>query len=109
MSNLNQTTETAKPTLKINTTVTVHDVVEMEVELPYFCKSKDDTYYKVISRDSALRVVFQEFGRLSPVVLIMQGSTSIWQKDIAESVQVSETEFHLAVSLALDHIQKAVA
>ena len=41
--------------MKIQTTVQINELIEIEIEFPYYCKT-EDAYYYVMSEDKAIRV-----------------------------------------------------
>jgi hypothetical protein len=103
MANLNTTTDTAK--LKISTTVQVYDTVELNIDLPYYCKSPD-AYWKIISETESVRVS----GYPNPCcVMIINPTHSHNAKDIAVAVVVSEQEFNQVLETALSNIKKLAA
>jgi hypothetical protein len=92
--------------MKIQTTVTVYDTIEMEIELPYYCKF-EDKFYKIFSENKTIRVSY------SPTYsTICSSATWLFEKEIAKAVSITPVEFAEAYVAALDNISspfKAVA
>lgn len=88
---------TQPKTLSINTTVQVTEVVEAQIELPYFCKSEDGTYYFVESEEKTTTIKhYDSIG----VVDMQTGPTSYYKAAIARAVAVSEEDFDMQYKLA---------
>jgi hypothetical protein len=102
MQNYSTTTEQTKSSMKIQTTVTVHDTVELDIELPYYCKTAD-AFIKVVAEDKAVRV--SSFGTL---IMITDPSFDHNAKEIASAVVATEDQFNQAYENALSNI-KALA
>jgi hypothetical protein len=102
MTNLTPTTDTKK--LKINTTVQVYDTVELDIDLPYFCKTPDDVYFKIVSDTEAVRL-WADTG----CIMICNPQNSHNAREIAKATVVEEIEFQLAYSNAITHLDKLVS
>jgi hypothetical protein len=91
------------PKLKLSTTVQVFDNVELDIDLPYYCKSSD-AYWKVVSQDKAIRV-----STYSSCLMLLDPTHSHNAKDIASAVVVSKQDFNQAFEAALSNIQNALS
>jgi hypothetical protein len=90
------------PTLRIQTTVQVFDVVELDVHLPYYCKT-DEVYYRVVTPTHALRVtVNNDFSTL----MICNPEYEHTKQEIAKAPACTEHEFYQAFLKAYNNIQK---
>jgi hypothetical protein len=86
--------------MKIQTTVTESKTVDIEIELPYYCKVDDHTY-KVVSEDKTIQVTKNSIGTYTDVTA---ASTWLFKKDISEGEVISASEFETAYLNALDTI-----
>jgi hypothetical protein len=92
--------------MKIQTTVTVNELVEVDIQLPYYCKN-GDTLYFIQSEDLTIEVTNNTY-----YSSVMTNPTSWVEKKVASAVTVTEDEFNEALQLALNKIpspSKAVA
>lgn len=92
--------------MKIQTTVTVNEIIEVEIELPYYCKY-EDKFFKVISEKKTIQVTARE-----TYSNICSTQTWLYEKDIARATTILSYEFENAYLNALSNISstpKAVA
>lgn len=76
----------SKEKLQIQTTVQVYDTVNLDIELPYYCKTSDGAYHKIITPRKALRLTDHS-------LIIVNPQHSHTAKEIAASTVVTENEF----------------
>jgi hypothetical protein len=88
-------------TLSINTTVTLHDVVKLQIELPYFCKDNSGAYFSVESPTKTTRVKHYESIN---VVDVQSGPTGQYEASIAQATAVTEDEFKNILTYAMTYI-----
>jgi hypothetical protein len=94
--------------MKIQTTVTVNELIEMEIEFPYYCKTEDAFYY-VISENKAIRV--SNYNSCE-CVMVTSPQHSHTAREIGKAVACSEKDYEAALNNALQAIHspsKAVA
>lgn len=90
--------------MKINQMVHESRLIEIDIELPYFCKSDEDTFIKVITEDRILVVKTHNLWSQILLYELMSGHHS----DIAKGQQITEQEFNEACHKALFEIGKYV-
>jgi hypothetical protein len=74
--------------MKIQTTVKVYDVVEMDIQFPFYCKT-DDSFLMLVSETKALRVTCQ--GCCS--IMTTSPTREHTKQEIASAVVCSAKEF----------------
>lgn len=79
-------------TFKITTVTTHEETNELEVSLPYFFKYDDD-FYKIISEESAIRIVTSRLSNYQCIAITQPG---IFKKAIAAGIPCTEAEFEQA-------------
>lgn len=96
---------TESPKLKIKTTVQVYDNVELDIDLPYFCKAPD-AFWMITDQNKAIRVSgYPSLG----CIMLVDPTHSHNAKDIAAAVAITREEFNKAYQTALYNIQKTAA
>jgi hypothetical protein len=86
--------------MKIQTTVTVYDTIEMDIKLPYYCQF-EDKIFKVVSENKTIRVSHSETYNV-----ITSAATWLFEKEIAKATAISPAKFTDAYLQALDGISK---
>jgi hypothetical protein len=89
--------------MKIQTTVKVYDVVEMDISFPYYCKT-DDSFLMLVSETKALRITCQ--GCKS--IMTTSPTASHTKQEIASAVVCSGKEFFDAYTNAFNAIWNIV-
>ena len=92
--------------MKIQTTITVYDTIEMDIELPYYCQF-EDKFFKVVSDKKTIQVTARE-----SYSNICSTETWLYEKDIARATAITAVQFADAYVNALNNITgtpKAVA
>jgi hypothetical protein len=90
--------------MKIQATVTVHDLVELDVRLPYFCKDAEGYFYAVYDEKNVLKIK-----RIDDFVSILKGSIRIFDSEVAKGVAITEEEFNQAYGSALQLLNRLEA
>jgi hypothetical protein len=86
--------------MKIQTTVQVNEVVEFDIEFPYYCQTPDAFYY-VMSEDKAIRV--SNYNGCE-CVMVSSPQHSHTARQIGSAVAVTKSDF----DAALDHALTAI-
>jgi hypothetical protein len=83
--------------MKIQTTVKVYDVVELDIQLPYYCKN-DDSFFCVESEEDVTDVCLTTHGytRISKCSLVERT-----KEEITKSTSITRREFEAAKQKAL--------
>jgi hypothetical protein len=87
--------------MKLQTTITVHDVVEVDIELPYYCKTSD-SFLLVVSETEALRVTCQGCNS----IMTTKPTAEHTKEEIASATACTQKEFYEAYRKAFDTIWK---
>jgi hypothetical protein len=86
----------------LETTIKTEKKYSKEIELPYYCKSGESYYYKVVSESRVLAVCVME---IFPEVKLWEMRSSLpFIDDIAKGEQVTEGEFEEAKNWVLNSI-----
>ncbi len=105
MTNLLSVEQTTKlessSTMKITTTVTHTDNVELEIELPYFCKDEGTGKFYMLESDK--KIVTVDPSNIYTAI-VSCSSPSIYSSEIAKSVIITEDEFRDALLAAFTNI-----
>jgi hypothetical protein len=85
--------------MKIQTTVTVNELVELDIQPPYYGKVGDNIFLFIQSEDLTIEV------RNDTYYSLIEASPTNWHsKKIADSVAITEDEFNEALSIAQNKI-----
>lgn len=94
--------------MKLQTTVQVTQLVEIDIEFPYYCQ-KDDVFFKVESEERAVRVSNYKG---TPCIMVTSPAYSNTMNEIAKSTACTKLDFEIAQQTVLNNIiskQKTVA
>jgi hypothetical protein len=90
--------------IKIKTTIAVYDMVEVEIDLPYYCKDKNGSFYCVHKPD----VVYQ-IKHSDTFTMVIKTSLFVMDKNIAEATKCPRDEYLEALEIATDNFLKSEA
>lgn len=89
--------------LKIQTTVTKTEPLEIEISLPHFCKL-GNTYYQVISETTALKIDTMP----SWASITLSNGYNPWMAEIGKAKEITEDQFNQAYHEVLMEIGRYV-
>jgi hypothetical protein len=86
--------------MKIQTTVQVNEIIEVDIELPYYCQY-EDKFYKVVSKEKTIKVSpYEKYSYIS------SSATWLFEKEIAKATTINSLRFADAYLQAMDNITK---
>ena len=86
--------------MKIQTTVQINELIEIEIEFPYYCKTEDAFYY-VMSEDKAIRV--SNYNGCE-CVMVSSPQHSHTARQLGTAVACTKCDYESALGRALDAI-----
>jgi hypothetical protein len=91
--------------MKIQTVVTKNELVELDIQLPFYCKTSASVYYKVVSETKAIRVTHKWVDCINTC----NPQDSHTANEITQATACSEQEYEAAKAKVFENIQEAEA
>jgi hypothetical protein len=88
--------------MKISTTIKKEEVIEKEIQLPYFCKY-GGYFLKISSPENVIKISYSE----NTITTIIVCDAGVFKTEIAKGEEATEEEFNTAYSKALGAIDAA--